>query len=177
MSVLGCDWFARPSYRVAPELLGKVLVARSRHGEIALPITEVEAYHGPRDRASHAARGETPRNRPMFGPAGVWYVYFVYGMHWMLNVVCDAPGTPSAILIRGAGDVVGPARLTKRLGVTKRFDGRPATPRTGLWVEDRGHVVPRRAVRRTPRIGVAYAGETWAAKRWRFVVEGGALPG
>jgi DNA-3-methyladenine glycosylase len=160
---------------VARDLLGKLLVARVDGRRVALPLTEVEAYHGSEDRASHAARGRTKRNRPMFGPPGHWYVYFVYGMHWMLNVVTATEDVPSAVLLRGAGDVVGPARLTRRLGVDRAFDARPAVRATGLWIEAGGLVAPRRHVARTPRIGVDYAGETWAARPWRWVIDPAAL--
>ncbi|MHC5012377.1 MAG: DNA-3-methyladenine glycosylase [Planctomycetota bacterium] len=169
--VLPPEYFSGTALQTAPRLLGKVLVARRGQARMALPITEVEAYGGLRDLASHASRGPTPRNRPMFGPPGRWYVYFVYGMHWMLNVVTGPEGMPSAVLIRGAGDIVGPARLTKHLGVDKAFDAEPASRATGLWIEDRGWHVPRRRIRRTPRIGVAYAGPDWSARPYRFVVD------
>jgi DNA-3-methyladenine glycosylase len=175
VSALRPEAFAGTALRTARFLLGKHLVARTSRGEVALPITEVEAYHGRRDLASHAARGPTPRNRPMFGPPGVWYVYFVYGLHWMLNLVSGREGQPSAVLIRGAGDVAGPARLTRSLAIDGRFDGRAATPETGLWIEDRGTRAPAACVQRTPRIGVAYAGALWAAKPFRFAVAPGDL--
>jgi len=78
---------------VAPGLLGRWLCRRGADGQVTRwRITEVEAYCGPRDRASHAARGETPRNRVMFGPPGFWYVYLCYGVHWMLNLVTGPKG-------------------------------------------------------------------------------------
>ncbi|MFV1958903.1 MAG: DNA-3-methyladenine glycosylase [Planctomycetota bacterium] len=165
------SFLARSAVRVAPALLGKCLVRRRGRRLLVLPIHEVEAYHGPHDRASHASRGPTPRNRPMFGPAGCWYVYLVYGMHWMLNVTTAEEGVPSAVLIRGAGGIVGPGRLTRALGLDGTFSGKPATRASGLWLEDRGIRVPRRHVRRTPRIGVTYAGPTWAGRPWRFTVD------
>lgn len=104
------QFFIEPSIKVAKNLLGKFLVrkwpVRQAHGkrgkEIAAMITEVEVYDGFKDKASHASRGLTTRNAPMFGPAGHWYIYFTYGMHWMLNIVTGARGYPAAILIRGA---------------------------------------------------------------------------
>ncbi|MDP2598558.1 MAG: DNA-3-methyladenine glycosylase [Candidatus Liptonbacteria bacterium] len=106
--ILSRGFFNRPTLKVAKQLLGKYLVCRilSSHNDargrrIALMITEVEAYDGPRDMASHASRGETPRNKPMFGEAGNFYVYFTYGIHWMLNVVTGKKGYPAAVLIRG----------------------------------------------------------------------------
>ncbi len=140
-------------------------------GEIvAYMITEVEAYDGFSDKASHASRGETPRNTPMFGDAGVMYVYFTYGMHWMLNIVCGKRGYPSAVLIRGVEGINGPARLTKALSIGRTQNTLKLGTSSGVWIEDRGIHIPRTHIQRTPRIGVAYAGETWANKPWRFIL-------
>lgn len=168
---LAPEFFARPTLTVARELLGMWLVRRIRGRETAFMITEVEAYDGPLDRASHASRGRTARNAPMFGPPGRWYVYLCYGMHWMLNVVTGPSGYPAAVLVRGAAGVVGPGRVTKSLRITGVLDGNVVCRASGLWVEDRGTRPPLRAVRRAPRIGVAYAGPEWAGKRFRFVWE------
>ena len=132
-------------------------------------VCETEAYLGAHDLACHGSRGMTPRNAVMFGPAGVWYVYLCYGMHWMLNVVTGREGVPAAVLIRGVGGHVGPGRLTRALGIDKRFDGRSVALPTGLWFES-GRPVPPRLVAKTPRIGVGYAG-VWAEKPLRFVVD------
>jgi DNA-3-methyladenine glycosylase len=99
--ILGPEFFDRPTLTVAKELLGKYLVRKIGGREIALMITEVEAYDGFKDKASHASRGQTSRNTPMFGTAYTIYVYFTYGMHWMLNIVCGKRGYPAAVLIRG----------------------------------------------------------------------------
>jgi DNA-3-methyladenine glycosylase len=171
MSVLDAEFFRRPALRVARELLGKHLVRRRPDGgRESAAIHETEAYIGPQDLACHAARGLTPRTSVLFGPPGRWYVYFVYGIHWMLNAVTGDEGYPAAVLIRGAGPWIGPARLTRGLAIDKQFNGLEASERSGLWIEDRGLTPPRGAVRRTPRIGVDYAG-AWAAKPYRFVVE------
>lgn len=181
--VLRKDFFDRPTLLVAQELLGKYLV-RSRDGATtALMITEVEAYDGWDDKASHASRGQTVRNTPMFGEAGTIYVYFTYGMHWMLNIVCGAREYPAAVLIRGAvecrtSDVLhrinGPARLTKALGIDKTQNGQVLGKKTGIWIEDRGIVIPKKKIKKTPRIGIAYAGD-YIHKPWRFVMDDGAL--
>lgn len=169
-TVLGADFYQRPALQVARDLLGKVLVRRTEDGRLhAAVIHETEAYVGPHDLACHAAKGHTPRTSVMFGPAGVWYVYFCYGIHWMLNVVTNDEGYPAAVLLRGAGRWVGPARLTKGLAIDKQLNGQPAAKSSGLWIEDRGIRLPRSVVLRTPRIGVAYAG-AWAAKPYRFFV-------
>ncbi len=165
--VLAQCFFNRPTLRVARELVGKYLVRRTGKRVIARMITEVEAYHGFHDRASHASRGMTPRNRVMFGKPGYWYVYFTYGMHWMLNIVTEREGYPAAVLIRGVQGVSGPGRVTKFFRVGKGLNGKPAARKTGLWIEDRGRRVPPRMIRRAPRIGVEYAGP-WKSKLWRF---------
>jgi DNA-3-methyladenine glycosylase len=171
---LSHDFFDRPADRVARELLGCRLAVKGPDGRVSRHVVfEVEAYLGAHDLACHGARGMTPRNAVMFGPAGVWYVYLCYGMHWMLNVVTGGEGVPAAVLIRGVGPHVGPGRLTRSLGIDKAFDGRPAARSTGLWLEP-GRPVPPRLVARTPRIGVGYAG-AWAAKPLRFVVDPGTL--
>jgi DNA-3-methyladenine glycosylase len=173
---------------VARELLGKFLVRRSGSKTVALMITETEAYDGPEDKASHASRGKTERNKIMFGRAGVWYVYFTYGMHWMLNVVTGPKDYPAAVLIRGAvlfpilssdghsnilqnvrmsEKIDGPAKITKYLKIDRKFNGRPADKKTGLWIEDRGVKIASKMIKRSKRIGVDYAGE-WADKPYRF---------
>jgi DNA-3-methyladenine glycosylase len=168
--VLEQDFFARPALVVAKELVGKHLVRRTGAGETALVITETEAYIGPHDLACHASKGRTARTEVMFGPAGHWYVYFVYGIHWMLNVVTDDVDHAAAVLIRGAGEWDGPAKLTKRLAIDKSLNACAAVPASGLWIEDRGVTIPRGGIQRTPRIGVDYA-RVWAAKPYRFVLK------
>ena len=168
-------FFDRPADRVARELLGAWLVVRAADGRLTRHVVfETEAYLGAHDLACHGSRGCTQRNATMFGPAGHWYVYLCYGMHWMLNVVTGKAGVPAAVLIRGVGEHVGPGRLTKALAIDRSFDGRPAGRRAGLWLEAGGVAVPRRLIERTPRIGVAYAGE-WAEKPLRFVVDPGRI--
>lgn len=131
-------------------------------------ICETEAYGDENDLACHASRGRTPRTEVMYADGGIWYVYLCYGMHEMLNLVTGPAGRPSAVLIRGLDGVSGPGRLTRFLGIDRRFNGRPASRETGLWLEDDGLVVPRGAIIATPRIGVDYAGPVWAPKPWRF---------
>ena len=172
---LAAAFFDRPADRVARELLGAVLAVRAADGTVVRHVVcETEAYLGAHDLACHGSKGMTKRNAVMFGPAGRWYVYLCYGMHWMLNVVTGAEGVPAAVLIRGAGAFVGPGRLTGGLGIDKAFDGLPAARPTGLWLEA-GEAIPLRRIRRTPRIGVGYAGE-WAEKPLRFVADSAELP-
>lgn len=175
-NVLNQAFFNRSAETVAQELLGKFIVSNCGKDEIALMVNEVEAYTGPDDLACHASRGKTDRTRVMFGPAGVFYVYFVYGIHWMLNVVTGEEGFPAAVLIRGAGEMRGPARLTKFLGVDGKFNGKTAKPIDGLWLEDRGVKIKPEQIKKTPRIGVSYAGPVWAKKPLRWVLRASHLP-
>jgi DNA-3-methyladenine glycosylase len=160
-------------------LIGRLLVCAGPEGgePRRVRIVETEAYHGPHDLACHASRGRTARNAVMFAPGGVWYVYLCYGMHEMLNLVTGPADWPAAVLIRGIAGLNGPGRLTRALGLDRRLNGLPAAVASGLWIEDDGWVVPRRAVHATPRIGVDYAGPVWAGKQWRFVLEGAAPDG
>jgi len=175
LSLLPSAFFDRPADRVARELLGAWLVVRGPDGRPTRHVVfETEAYLGAHDLACHGSKGMTRRNAVMFGPAGRWYVYLCYGMHWMLNIVTGAEGVPAAVLIRGAGDLVGPGRVTKGLGIDQSFDGLAATRRTGLWFET-GEPIPPRRIRRTPRIGVGYAGE-WAEKPLRFIADSAQEP-
>jgi DNA-3-methyladenine glycosylase len=168
-SVLPASFFEAPALRVARGLLGKFLVTREGGRERAAFITEVEAYTGPHDKACHAWQGRTKRNEPMYGPPGHWYVYLCYGMHRMLNIVTGEEGYPAAVLIRGVESAMGPGRLSKQLGIDARYNSLPATRRSGLWIEDRGKVIPHDSIVRTQRIGVDYAG-VWATKPYRFLI-------
>ena len=138
------ETFVRGAVEVAPALLGCVLEHETPEGLVAVALTEVEAYHGRADPASHAYRGQTQRNAVMFGPPGHAYVYFTYGMHFCVNLVCLPEGTASAVLLR-AGRVVegvdlatarrsapgpqgrdlarGPARLCQALGIAREQNG------------------------------------------------------
>ena len=156
---------------IARNLIGKVLV----RGGSGRPVTrhvivETEAYHSEQDLACHASKGRTMRTDVLYRTGGIWYVYLCYGIHEMLNLVAGPEGSPAAVLIRGLHDVIGPGRLTKALAIGRSLNGLPAEPQTGLWLEDAGIDIPDKEVEATPRIGVDYAGEVWAAKPWRFVV-------
>ncbi len=168
--ILPASWFNRPTLLVAKELLGKYLVRQFGKKRIALMITEVEAYDGPYDRASHAHRGQTKRNAPMFGQAGRWYVYLVYGNYWMLNIVTGPKNYPAAVLLRGAGEISGPGRLAKHLHITGGMSGRLANRNFHLWIEDRGVRIKNTNIKRTSRIGVAYAGRYWSNRPYRFIL-------
>ncbi len=177
MEVLGKEFFERSVLEVAPELLGKYLVRESENGAagIAHMITEVEAYDGAADLACHASKGRTSRTEVMFGPAGHWYVYLIYGRYDMLNIVTGPEDHAAAVLIRGVVAYDGPGKLTRDLGITREYNTAPALPKkeggSGLWIEDRGYTVDAASIEATPRIGVDYAGPEWSQKPWRFVLK------
>lgn len=167
-SILPLDFFNRPTLQVADELLGKFLVREIDGQKIEGMITEVEAYAGPEDKASHASRGKTSRTEVMFGPAGIWYVYLIYGMHCCLNIVTEADGFPAAILIRSVEGIKGPGRICRFFSIDRTLNKTPAIADSGLWIEDRG-MMPNK-IKRGKRIGVDYAG-IWKDKLWRFECE------
>lgn len=164
------SFFARDCLAVAPALVGKLLVHRLPDGtELCVRITETEAYRGEEDKACHAAKGRTKRTEVLYGESGVLYVYLCYGMHWLMNVVTGAPEQPQAVLLRAGEGCTGPARLTKRIQVDGSFNRCPlAKCRDTLWFADDGFVPE---VFTAPRVGIAYAGEEWANKPWRFVMQ------
>ncbi len=173
--ILARTYFSRPTLTVARGLLGKYLVHQKKAGTRVGRIVEVEAYIGPEDRASHASRGRTSRTELMFGPAGMAYVYLIYGMYHCLNVVTERAEYPAAILIRaveldsahGWTLVDGPGRLCRALGIDRSHNGLDLTAGTQIWIEHRGGRITPDQVLRAPRIGVPYAG-AWAKKPWRF---------
>src|SRR4051812_43678325 len=120
MLVVPRSFFSRPAEVVAPELLGCLLIRESAEGTRVLRITEVEAYAGPLDPASHGYRGRTPRNAVMFGPPGHLYVYFTYGMHFCINFVCGEEGEASAVLLRALTPISGLAEMRAARGPAAR---------------------------------------------------------
>jgi DNA-3-methyladenine glycosylase len=131
-----------------------------------MTINETEAYDGEEDLACHASKGKTQRNQVMYGEPGVIYLYLCYGMHWLLNIVCEKKGYPAAVLLRGTLEVNGPGRLTKKLGIDGQLNRKRAVYSNGLWFEQ-GDLV-KKEIQTGPRIGVNYAGEYWAKKPYRF---------
>ena len=174
MAILKHDFYVRDTRVVARELLGKKLVRKYRGHVLSGLICETEAYLGASDSACHAFRGKTARNAVMFGPAGVAYVYFVYGMHYLLNVVTEKEENPCAVLIRallpmeglvqmqrhrgrsGKDLTNGPAKLCQALAIDKAFNGRDLAGGRKLWVEAQ-MLLPQRFIEKGPRIGIDYA--------------------
>jgi DNA-3-methyladenine glycosylase len=174
MNILDRKFYRRDTLQVARALLGKKLVRQINGLELSGMIVETEAYCGREDSACHAHRGKTPRNAVMFGEPGHAYVYFTYGMHYMLNLVTEAAENPSAVLIRavlplagikemedrrkrkGADLTNGPAKLCQALSIDKSLNGWDLTCGKELWVEDYKKI-PAKSIIATPRIGIDYA--------------------
>ena len=187
-ALLPRSFFDRPALQVAPALLGCVLEHQAPDGLVAVALTEVEAYAGAADPASHAYRGRTGRNAVMFGPPGHSYVYFTYGMHFCVNLVCLPAGTAEAVLLR-AGAVVegvavarrrrltsrrpadlarGPALLCQALAVDRAQDGADVCAAgSALRIRARGDEPPREVLT-GPRVGVSAGAEV----PWRFWIGG-----
>ncbi len=174
-------FFERPALGVARALLGCRIVRRTPGGEEVALVLETEAYGGPEDLASHARAGPTPRTRIMWGPPGRAYVYRIYGVHWMLNVVTGPHGVPGAVLVRaawllpgkgvapsGTGSLVeGPALLCRRLGIDGTLNGTDLCSEGSLFLAP-GRPVPDGAVLKGPRVGLGRVPEPWRNVPWRF---------
>ena len=163
---LSGEFFIRDVLDVAPGLIGKNLVVRlgdNVYGRYR--VTEVEAYRGAEDRACHASKGRTPRTEIMYHEGGRLYVYFIYGMYWMLNVVTGGENNPQAVLIRGVESLHGPGKLTRSIGIDRTYYGEDLTISDRIWFEESG-VKP--LIRTGQRIGIGYAGEYWKTRPWRF---------
>jgi DNA-3-methyladenine glycosylase len=174
MRILKHHFYAGDTLSVGGTLLGKKLVRKSSGNILSGLICETEAYLGSGDSASHAFKGKTPRNKVMFGRAGRAYVYFVYGMHYLLNVVTEEEENPCAVLIRaivpldgikhmqryrgrsGKDLTDGPAKLCQALAIDKTLNGWDLTTGKKLWVEDRP-AIPERYIKKGSRIGIDYA--------------------
>jgi DNA-3-methyladenine glycosylase len=181
------SFYEQPTVDVSKQLLGKYLVRKHPKGVTVGRIVETEAYIGPHDLACHASHGRTPRTEVMFGLAGHAYVYFVYGVHYMLNLVTEAFNHPAAVLIRALEPIDGIELMEARRGTEKRraLCSGPgklcqafaidrslnAADLCGgiIHIEDRGEPIPKFLAR--PRVGVDYAGK-WKDKPFRFFVRG-----
>jgi DNA-3-methyladenine glycosylase len=195
MSVIERSFYDRPAVEVARDLLGCKLVRIQDGKRLAGLIMETEAYQGEEDLGCHASAGLTPRTSVMYGPPGHAYVYFTYGMHWLLNVVTGSEGVPAAVLIRGirpvegletmaenrprnaqkSGWTDGPAKLTQALKIDESFNALDlCNQNNGLWLEH-GEDIPEASITRGARVGLNTVPEPWRSIPWRFVVDQGAL--
>jgi DNA-3-methyladenine glycosylase len=163
---LSKEFFIRDVLEVAPGLIGKNLVIRTTEGTYSrYKVTEVEAYRGTEDIACHASKGRTKRTEIMYHEGGKLYVYFIYGMYWMLNVVTGEENIPQAVLIRGVESLPGPGKLTKSFGIDRTFYGEDLASSERIWFEDAGE---EPEFKTGERIGISYAGDYWKSRPWRF---------
>lgn len=181
------EFYQRPVVEVARDLLGARLVRRLDGRSISGWIVETEAYMGEDDLACHARAGRTPRTEVMYGPAGRAYIYFIYGIHWMLNAVTGDEGDPNAVLIRAIVpleglDVIaarrqtarprdwtnGPARLCQALEIDRRLNGADFTDRSGVLTIEVGIAVKDAHVTVGSRVGIDNVPEPWRSKPWRW---------
>jgi DNA-3-methyladenine glycosylase len=165
------SFYARDALVVAPELLGKILLHRSKNKLVGGRIVEVEAYVHEEDQACHARWGKTKRASILYGPPGHAYVFLIYGMYDCFNVVAEPEHSPAAILVRAVEPTLGisdgtngPGKLCRALGITRALNDEDLCG-DRLWIEE--GAAPKKILT-TPRIGVDYAGE-WAKKPWRFI--------
>lgn len=183
VNILPRHFYTQPTLQVARDLLGARLVRILDGQRLAGIIIEAEAYIGEEDQGCHAKSGRTRRNAVMYGPPGHAYVYFTYGMHWMLNAVTEREDFPAAVLLRAivpvegvdvisarrqGRDTLGPAKITQALGIDGEQNGLDlCTQDTGLWIEA-GEPVPDGAVISGPRVGLFTVPEPWRSIPWRF---------
>lgn len=167
---LGREFFHRDCLEVAPDLVGKVIVRRLESGEeLRLRITETESYRGEEDKACHASKGRTSRTEMLYRESGIIYIYLCYGVHWMLNVITGEMEQPQGVLIRACeGKFNGPGKLTRALHIDKSFNGENIENNPRLYIEDDGRHFD---IRTDKRVGIDYAGEEWAGKLWRFILD------
>jgi len=179
-------FYARPTLTVARDLLGMRLVRLLDGVRLSGIIIETEAYIGETDLGCHAKAGWTRRNAVMYGPPGHAYVYFTYGMHWLLNAVTEPTGFPAAALLRAiqplegqaiisarrhGRDTLGPAKLTQALGLDGTLNGLDlCDPHSGLWIEA-GQPLPEAAILTGPRVGLYTVPEPWKSIPWRFRIK------
>jgi DNA-3-methyladenine glycosylase len=190
------NFFNRPTLTVARELLGRRMVRIDEDGvRLSGIIIETEAYIGTEDQGCHARSGRTSRNASMWGPPGHAYVYFTYGMHWMLNIVTEREGFPAAVLLRAilpqeGLEVMrqhrnkrpittltnGPAKLCQALAIDHNQDGCDLCLRTSPVFVEEGYDIPDANVTTGPRVGLNNVPEPWKSIPWRFLVLPGHIP-
>lgn len=168
MKRLDKEFFHRDCLEVAPDLVGKIVVSEMGGEQVRVRITETEAYRGEEDTACHAHKGRTKRTEVLYGESGTVYVYLCYGMHWLMNVVTGEKEQPQAVLFRAGEDYEGPARLTKRLGVTGEQNKTSFVTSKVLWIEDDGKRYEYTAAK---RVGINYAAKEDIDKPWRFILK------
>ena len=169
MRITDKSFFIVPVLDLAEKLLGKVLVRNFDDGRVVrFRITEVEAYAGGDDSASHASRGITKRNAPMFEDGGILYVYLCYGIFNLLNIVSGKKGKPEGVMIRGVDNIEGPGRVGRILQITRELNREDLLTSERIWLEDDCFVV--KDVERIKRVGIGYAKQEDQDRLWRLKI-------
>ena len=184
------SFFARDTLKVARDLLGMRLVRVEGGKRVSGIIVETEAYRGEDDLGCHCSAGRTKRTSVMYGPPGYSYVYFVYGMHWLLNFVTENDGFPGAVLIRAivpdeGEDIIaarragrprpewtnGPAKLCQALGIDGKFNNQDICSSTAQLFVEQGKNIPNEDVNTAARVGLNTVPEPWKSIPWRFLAD------
>ena len=169
MSQLTSTFYKQDAITVAEKLLGKILVRQWEDGTTTrYVITETEAYLGEEDRACHASKGRTKRTEIMYSEGGYVYVYLIYGMYWMLNVVTGTENNPQAVLIRGIDNITGSGKVGRELKMDKSFYSESLLHSNRIWIEN---APDSHNFKTAPRVGIDYAGDEWKEKPWRFILD------
>ena len=168
MNRLNLNFYTQNAVIVAEKLLGKILAHTGENGIISRHrITETEAYLGEDDLACHASKGRTARTEIMYAEGGHVYVYLIYGMYWMFNIVTGPKNHPQAVLIRGIDNIIGSGKVGRELHLDKSFYGESLLTSNRIWIEDSLEEVNFEI---SPRVGIDYAGDIWKNKPWRFTI-------
>jgi len=163
------QFFTQDVLKVAPGLVGKLICRQFEDGSILrLRITETEAYKGEEDKACHASKGRTLRTEIMYNEGGRVYVYLIYGLHILLNIVTGKENTPQAVLVRCCEGYNGPAKVSRALCIDKSFYGEDLTLSNRIWLEDDNF---RPKIKKETRVGIDYAPSLWKNKKWRFILD------
>lgn len=166
---INAEFFQRDALEIAPQLLGMRICRKMPDGSIlSARILETEIYRGEEDMACHARNGKTQRNRMMYEKGGYAYIYLIYGLHWLFNVVTGEMDSPQAILIRALEKPWdGPAKWTRAFSVTGAQNGLYLPESREIWLEE-GESLPCITA---PRVGIDYAPEPWKSMPWRFIAQ------
>lgn len=189
MEPLPESFYARDTVEVARDLIGKALVRRDGNQVISGIIIETEAYRGEEDLACHCRAGRTPRTEIMYGPAGRAYVYLIYGMYWLLNIVTEGEGDPGAVLIRAIDptrglEIIakrrigqprknwtnGPGKLSLAMNIQGDLNGSNVCSANGALYITEGDVISPSDIQASARVGLEAVPEPWRSKPWRFMV-------
>jgi len=168
MPKLTSTFYKQDAVTVAEKLLGKMLVRQWEDGTTTrYVITETEAYQGEEDLACHASKGRTKRTEVLYSEGGCVYVYLIYGMYWMLNVVTGTENSPQAVLIRGIDAITGSGKVGRELKMDRSYYGEDLIISNRIWIEDAPDISDFISA---TRIGIDYAGDLWKEKPWRFIL-------